>query len=232
MKNIKNWSQFYESLSLPLTEDDKDKIGKSLIEACKNVWGYINYYWVENHGMKIIAEILRLSKNNRILINYVNSISPSLVIDDLQKWILDNQNELYHPSGLYFNDVLSILTNSYNRGKTLEDSAKDVLIEYYDSIGIEIKPFSPKRIRDEQGYDIFWKIDDSVKSAQVKPLDNFSTGKFRDFLRCRGHLKPLVTNLFVAINDKECYIYKTYKHQVTVEYLSFPKSNLVYHKVF
>ena len=67
---------------------------------------------------------------------------------------------------------------------------------------------------------------------QVTLLDNFSTGKSRDFLRCKGHLKTLVTNFFIAINDNECYIYRTYKHQVTTEYLSFPKSNLVYHKTF
>jgi hypothetical protein len=229
---IKKWSHFLESLQTPLTENDKEEIGKALIKSCISVWGYINQYFVSNHGLKIRGEILRLSKNNRILINYVNSISPSNSIGDLVIWIKQNEKELYHPDGLYFNDVIKILTNSYNRGKTLEDKAKDVLIEYFDSIGVVIDPFSPSRMRDEQGYDIFWKIDGGVKSAQVKTLDNFSTGKSRDFLRCRGHLKPLVTNLFIAINDNECYIYRTYKHQVTTEYLSFPKSNLVYHKTF
>lgn len=232
MKNIKNWSQFYESLSLPLSENDKDEIGTSLITSCRSVWGHLNHFWIKNHGMKILGEILRLSKNNRILINYVNSISPSTTLDDLQKWIIDNQNELYHPTGMYFNDVLSILTNSYVRGKKLEDIAKDVLIEYYDSIGIQINPFPPSSDKDKKGYDIFWKIGSDIRSAQVKTLDNFSTGKFRDFIRCRGHLKTIVANFFVAINDKECYIYKTYRHQVTPDYLSFPKSNLVYHKTF
>ena len=229
---IKKWSHFLESLQTPLTENDKEEIGKALIKSCISIWGYINQYFVSNHGLKIRGEILRLSKNNRILINYVNSISTSNSIDDLVIWIKQNEKELYHPDGLYFNDVIKILTNSYNRGKTLEDKAKDVLIEYFDSIGVVIAPFSPNRARDEQGYDIFWKTISGVNSAQVKTLDNFSTGKFRDFLRCRGHLKPLVTNLFIAINDNECYIYKTYKHQVTTEYLSFPKSNLVYHKTF
>jgi hypothetical protein len=230
---IKKWSHFLESLQTPLTENDKEEIGKALIKSCISVWGYINQYFVSNHGLKIRGEILRLSKNNRILINYVNSISPSNSIGDLVIWIKQNEKELYHPDGLYFNDVIKILTNSYNRGKTLEDKAKDVLIEYFDSIGVVIAPFSPNRARDEQGYDIFWKtISGGVNSAQVKTLDSFSTGKFRDFLRCRGHLKPLVTNLFIAINDNECYIYRTYKHQVTTEYLSFPKSNLVYHKTF
>lgn len=228
---IKKWFSFTESL-LTLLESDKDKIGDALIKSCRNVWGYINKYFVSNHGLKVRGEILRLSKNNRILINYVNSISPSNSIDDLVIWIGQNEKELYQPDGLYFNDVIKILTNSYNRGKTLEDKAKDVLIEYFDSIGVVIEPFNPNRARDEQGYDIFWKTSGGVNSAQVKTLDNFSTGKFRDFLRCRGHLKSLVTNLFIAINDKECYIYKTYKHQVTTEYLSFPKSNLVYHKTF
>lgn len=228
---IKTWFSFTESL-LTLLESDKDKIGDALIKSCRNVWGYINKYFVSNHGLKVRGEILRLSKNNRILINYVNSISPSNSIDDLVIWIGQNEKELYQPDGLYFNDVIKILTNSYNRGKTLEDKGKDVLIEYFDSIGVVIEPFSPNRARDEQGYDIFWKTNGGVNSAQVKTLDNFSTGKSRDFLRCRGHLKSLVTNLFIAINDKECYIYKTYKHQVTTEYLSFPKSNLVYHKTF
>ena len=228
---IKKWFSFTESL-LTLLESEKDKIGDALIKSCRNVWGYINKYFVSNHGLKVRGEILRLSKNNRILINYVNSISPSNSIDDLVIWIGQNEKELYQPDGLYFNDVIKILTNSYNRGKTLEDKAKDVLIEYFDSIGVVIEPFNPNRARDEQGYDIFWKTSGGVNSAQVKTLDNFSTGKFRDFLRCRGHLKSLVTNLFIAINDKECYIYKTYKHQVTTEYLSFPKSNLVYHKTF
>ena len=228
---IKKWFSFTESI-LPLIESDKDKIGEALIKSFRNIWGYINKYFVSNHGLKVRGEILRLSKNNRILINYVNSISPSNSIDDLVIWIGQNEKELYQPDGLYFNDVIKILTNSYNRGKTLEDKAKDVLIEYFDSIGVVIEPFNPNRARDEQGYDIFWKTSGGVNSAQVKTLDNFSTGKFRDFLRCRGHLKSLVTNLFIAINDKECYIYKTYKHQVTTEYLSFPKSNLVYHKTF
>ena len=228
---IKKWFSFTESL-LTLLESDKDKIGDALIKSCRNVWGYINKYFVSNHGLKVRGEILRLSKNNRILINYVNSISPSNSIDDLVIWIGQNEKELYQPDGLYFNDVIKILTNSYNRGKNLEDKAKDVLIEYFDSICVVIEPFNPNRARDEQGYDIFWKTSGGVNSAQVKTLDNFSTGKFRDFLRCRGHLKSLVTNLFIAINDKECYIYKTYKHQVTTEYLSFPKSNLVYHKTF
>lgn len=231
MKNIKSWSKYNESL-VTLTEDDKEKIGYALIKSCKNIWGYIGRYWVVNHGMKIIAEILRLSKNNRLLINYVNSISPSNSVDDLVNWIGQNEMELYHPSGQYFSKVIEILTNSYNRGRSLEDKAKDVLIEYYDSVGFVIDPFKPKRERDEQGYDFFWKFGQGVESAQIKTLDNFSTGKFRDFIRCKGHLKSLVTNYLVAINDFECYIYKTYKHQVTPEYYSFPKSNLVYHKVF
>ena len=232
MKKIKNWSCFFESIQTPLSEDDKDKIGTALIKSCKNIWGNINGYWVSNHGLKIIGEILRLSKNNRILINHVNSISPSATVDDLVDWISTNEIDLYHPTGKYFKNIIDILTNSYNRGKSLEDKAKDVLIEYYDLKGILIEPFSPSRKRDEEGYDLFWKIDGGVKSAQVKPLDNLSTGKFRDFVRCKGHLKSLVTNLFVAINDNECYIYRTYNHQVTPEYLSFPKSNLVYHKTF
>lgn len=229
---IKKWSHFQESLQTPLTEIDKEEIGTALIKSCIYIWGYINKYFVSNHGLKIRGEILRLSKNNRILINYVNSLCPSSSIGDLVVWIKQNEQDLYHPDGKYFSDVIRILTNSYNRGKTLEDKAKDVLIEYFDSIDTLIEPFSPNRIRDEQGYDIFWKEDGGVKSAQVKTLDNFSTGKYRDFLRCRGHLKPLVTNLLIAINDQECYIYRTYKHQVTTEYLSFPKSNLVYHKTF
>jgi hypothetical protein len=232
MKKIKNWSSFFESLQTPLSENDKERIGKALIKSCKNIWGNINGYWVKNHGMRIIGEILRLSKNNRLLINHVNSLSPSTSTDDLVDWILFNEIDLYHPNGKYFEGILNILTNSYNRGKNLEDKAKGVLIEYFDSKGIIIDPFNPNRKRDEEGYDIFWQINGGVNSAQVKPLENFSTGKFRDFLRCRGHLKPLVTNFFVAINDNECYIYKTYNHQVTTDYLSFPKSNLVYHKVF
>ena len=124
------------------------------------------------------------------------------------------------------------MTNSYNRGRSLEEKAKDVLIEYFDSTGVVINPFKPKRERDEQGYDLFWKINQGIESAQIKTLDNFSTGKTRDFIRCKGHLKKLVTNYLVAINDFECYIYKTYNHQFTSEYFSFPKSNLLYHKVF
>lgn len=232
MVNIKNWLNFNESLTNALTEDDKDKIGKALIKSCKNIWGYINRYWVEAHGMKIVAEILRLSKNNRLLIDYVNNLSPAKTIDELTTWISSNEFELYHPKGQYFNNVINILTNSYNRGRGLEQKAKDVLIEYYDSKGILIEPFNPSRKRDEEGYDIFWEINGGIKSAQVKPLDKLTTGKFRDFIRCKGHLKPLVTNFFVAINDYECYIYKTYNHQVNPEYLSFPKSNIVYHKVF
>ncbi len=231
MKKIKNWYNFSESLSI-LTEDDKDKIGGALILSCRDIWGYLNGYWVKKHGFKILGEILRLSKNNRILINYINSISPSLNVDDLVKWILDNKMDIYHPNGKYFNKVIEILTNSYNRGETLEDKAKDVLIEYFDSTGVEIKPFNPKRERDQEGYDIFWEIDGGVKSAQVKTLISFSSGKFRDFLNCKGHLKPLVTNYFVAINDKECYIYRTYKHQSTPDYISFPKSNFLYYKKF
>ena len=150
---IKKWFSFTESL-LTLLESDKDKIGDALIKSCRNVWGYINKYFVSNHGLKVRGEILRLSKNNRILINYVNSISPSNSIDDLVIWIGQNEKELYQPDGLYFNDVIKILTNSYNRGKTLEDKAKDVLIEYFDSIGVVIEPFNPNRARDEQGYEL------------------------------------------------------------------------------
>lgn len=232
MKKIKNWTNYNESLSLPLSEDDKELIGRALIKACKNVWGYINGFWVKNHGMKIMGEILRLSKNNRILLNYANRIAPSTTISDLVDWISNNETELYHPNGKYFNEVLSILTNSYYRGKNLEEKAKIVLIEYFDSKGIQIEPFNPSRSRDEEGYDIFWKIGEDIRSAQVKPLEQVDSGKVRDFVKCKGHLKPLKTNFFVAVNDKECYIYRTYKHQTTPEYLSFPKSNLVYHKIF
>ena len=73
---IKKWSHFLESLQTPLTENDNEEIGKALIKSCISIWGYINQYFVSNHGLKIRGEILRLSKNNRILINYVNSISP------------------------------------------------------------------------------------------------------------------------------------------------------------
>lgn len=232
MNNIKNWFNFFESLNLPLSELEKDEIGTALIFACRNVWGFINTYFVSKYGLKIRGEILRLSKNNRLLIDYVNSISPATQLHDLIIWIQQNENELFHPDGEYFSKVIEILTNSYNRGRSLEEKAKDVLIEYYDSIGIVISPFKPTRKRDEQGYDLFWQIGIGVKSAQIKPLDRIESGKLRDFIYCKGHLKDLVTNFFVAINDTECYIYRTYNHKSQIDYISFPKSNLVYHKVF
>lgn len=232
MNKIKKWTHFAESLNIPLTEVEKEEIGSALIYACRNVWGFINHYFVKNHGMTIRGEILRLSKNNRLLINYVNSISPSKNVSDLVSWISQNEMELYHPNGSYFNKVIEILTNSYNRGRSLEDKGKDVLIEYFDSIGIMIKPFNSSRKRDQEGYDLFWQTSKGVESAQIKTLDFKSSGKVRDFVRCKGHLKKLVTNYLVTINDKECYIYTTQNQQVTPEYFSFPKSNLVYHKIF
>ena len=35
MKKIKNWSSFSESLQTPLSEDEKEKIGRALIKSCK-----------------------------------------------------------------------------------------------------------------------------------------------------------------------------------------------------
>ena len=107
MKKIKNWSNFSESLQTPLSEDEKEKIGRALIKSCKNVWGYIDGFWVKNHGVKILGEILRLSKNNRILINHVNSISPSTTVDDLVNWISTNEVDLYHPTGKYFKNIIA-----------------------------------------------------------------------------------------------------------------------------
>lgn len=232
MNRINNWSRFVESLQTPLTEVEKDEIGTALINSCRTIWGPIHYNFVTNHGLTIRGEILRLSKNNRLLINYVNSIIPSTKLVDMIDWIKQNEMDLYHPNGQYFDKVIEILTNSYNRGRSLEDKGKDVLIEYFYSMGIQIKPFNSSRKRDEEGYDLFWSMGNGVESAQIKTLDSKSSGKLRDFVNCKGHLKKLVTNYLVAINDKECYIYKTKNQWVSPEYFSFPSSNLVYHKVF
>ncbi len=95
-----------------------------------------------------------------------------------------------------------------------------------------VSVFSPSAQRDIEGYDLFFKLENKIKSAQVKTLVNCSKGNFKYFVRCKGHLQDLKTNYLVAINENECYIFNTYRFTKTEEYYSFNIDNLLYHEKF
>jgi hypothetical protein len=233
MKNIKTWDKFFESQNLILSEDDKDKVGFAILKACWSVWGYINRPKVKKFGIEIDGEILRKSKNNRILIDYIKDTSACNNVDDLVSWIEINTDNIWNPSGLYFKKVISILTGSTAKGNYLEDLGKEAMIEYFQQTkGIKISPFSPKENRDIDGYDIFFNVDNGVQSAQVKTLLGVTEGTKRYKVACKGHLKNLVTNYLIAVNEKECYIFNTWGQYVEPTFFSFPKRNLVFHKVY
>jgi hypothetical protein len=233
MRNIKTWNKFYESNAFILSEKDKDVVGFAILKACYSVWGYINRQKVRKFGTEIDGEILRKSKNNRILINYIKDISDCDNVDDLVLWIDRNSENIWNPNGIYFKTVIGILTGSTAKGNSLEDIAKEALIEYFEKIkGISISTFSPKREKDQEGYDIFFRVNDGVQSAQVKTLVNVTEGTKRFRVNCKGHLKELVTNYLIAVNEKECYIFRTWGQYVDPTYFSLPKSNLVFHKVY
>jgi hypothetical protein len=233
MRNLKNWTLFFESAKLKLTESDKNEVGYEILLAARKIWGYLNVDVVKKYNISINGQLLRMSKNNRILINYIKNISLSKSVSELKKWIEENSVDIFHPQGKYFNQVFEILENSYQKGMSMETLAKGSIIKWIENWKkTTVNIFSPSAEKDMQGYDLFFKLDDKIKSAQVKTLVSCSKGKFKYFVRCKGHLQDLKTNYLVAVNENECYIFNTYGFTKTEEYYSFNLSNLLYYEKF
>ncbi len=233
MNKIKNWFLFIENSNFVLTEEDKDEVGYKILLAARKIWGYLNVDVVKKYNISINGQLLRMSKNNRILINYIKDISLSKSVSELKKWIEENSTDIFHPQGKYFNQVFEILKNSYQKGMSMETLAKSSIIKWIENWKkTTVNIFSPSAERDMQGYDLFFKLDDKIKSAQVKTLVSCSKGKFKYFVRCKGHLQDLKTNYLVAVNEKECFIFSTWNFTKTEEYYCFNISNLLFHEKY
>jgi hypothetical protein len=230
---IKNWNSFFESKEDELSELEKDEIGYEILLACRKVWGFLRVDNVTRYKMTVPGKLLRMSKNNRILISKVKEISKKRDITEIKKWIESNSYKLFHPNGQYFNDVYGILSNSYKKGLLMENLAKDSIkswIKQTKNIDVDIQ--SPSESEDIEGFDLFLMIDGVKKSAQVKTLKRCDKGRYKYFVHCKGHLQILKTDYLVAVNENECFIFETSNSKRTEKYYQFDFRDLQYHEKF
>lgn len=232
MNNIKSWQKFFEYVSL--SDREKWEVGFRVLDAAKEIWGadLNSDITISKYDTSIETELLRKSKNNRNLLDYLNKTSGANSKRELELWIKSNHFNIFHPDGLYFSRVLEILSGASVRGLQMEELAIPVLREYYSTLGKKIFTFKPSEKRDIESYDIFFRDGKEVKSAQIKTLNRVFVGDKWTRVYCYGHITDMKTNYLIAINNKECYIFKSGTYYKNEGYYSVPTDSKVYYKSF
>jgi hypothetical protein len=232
MNNIKSWIKFFEAVSL--TDKEKWEVGFRVLDAAKSIWGddLNSDVIIKNHGHSIESELLRKSKNNRNLLNYLNKLSSSTTKRGLEAWIKSNHFNIFHPDGLYFSQVTDILKSASIKGEEMEKLAIDAIREYYKSIGKSIFTFKPSEKKDIDGFDIFFREETNLKSAQVKTLRRVFHGDKWTRVYCNGHITDMKTNYLIAVNEKECYIFNSRIYFKNEDNYSLPSNSQVFYKSF
>jgi len=228
MKKIISWQKFFESSYFILSEKDKDVVGYEILLACRSVWGYLKVDSITKFGITISASLLRKTKNNRLVIEFVKKTSDAKSVEELINWIKSNTNDLFHPDGKYFREIIAIVVNSSKLGSYREEKAIECIKKYFLTKGQQIEVTPPSEIDDIDGYDFFFEVDGVRKSAQVKTLLRVDEGRSRFFVYSKGHVTDFDAQYLIVVNDLECYIFDSTNKFMSDVYYSIPKEGLIW----
>lgn len=228
MIKIISWQKFFESSYFILSEKDKDVVGYEILLACRRVWGYLKVDSITKFGITISASLLRKTKNNRYVINFVKKTSGAKSVGELINWIKSNTNDLFHPDGKYFGEIITIIENSSKLGSYREEKAIECIEKYFLTKGQQIEVTPPSEIDDIEGCDFFFEADGVRKSAQVKTLKKINEGGSRFFVYIKGHVTDFDAQYLIVVNDSECYIFDSTNKFMSDVHYSIPKQGLLW----
>lgn len=243
MKFIKQYEGYGETnLLLPnsivLTPYDQEKMRITIYRALYKI-----YKLKEKpekftfDGIELNKEYLSKAMNNRTLLKkivYDNNreiVSGVKTKEDLFKFVEDNQYNLFHPKGKYFDAVYRLLSSTSKKGSSLEDKSFDKFIRIASSKGVNIIIESPTIEEDKGGIDGIFTLKGKRYTIQVKPLhkiEDYKIDNTKFIAFCDGVLTELKTDYLIVSNDKETRIFRSKGVEAKGSYFLIPKKNEVF----
>jgi len=244
MKFILEYASFNnQELRLPrgivLTNSERMQLGNIIAGIISQIYGdnVKTNKMFEMDGKTINSEYLSKARNNRTLLKMIvfdpnNAIKSGVKNkEDLFNFIKEHGNDLFHPTGKYFNAVYRLLENTSKKGSSFEDKAFSFFkgaLKQKRGVDVEIK--SPTTAEDISGIDGIFEYKNKRYTIQVKPLsymESFKKDDSKYIVFCDGVLKSLKTDYLVVSNDKETHIFKSENVTAHGSYFLVPKVNLV-----
>jgi len=238
-----NYSKNNQSLRLSrdviLSNSDRIKIGKLIASIMEDIYGdnLLSDDIFTMDGKDLNPEYLRKARNNRNLLKKLvydkDGIIKSNVKtkEDLYSFIEDNSMKLFNPSGFYFKTIYNLLTNSSNKGKSIEERSFELFKNTLkDKRGVDVDIIDPTKEQDIDGIDGLFMYKGKEFTIQVKPLSYMQSYKKDDtkyIVFCDGVLKNLKTDYLIVLNDNESHIFKSDNSVAYDSYFLIPKSNLI-----
>jgi hypothetical protein len=235
MKLIVEWNEF-NKLSLDrftLSNSERSEVGRLIKRILVSIYG--NRMDLDDKflmsGKSLDPELIRKMINNRLLFNKISNWAKSSNKVELMEFITNNSDELFKPTGKYFNDIYQLLNRSSNKGNRLEKEAFSAFkAELKMRKGVDINIVKPDKDKDISGVDGIFQWRGREFTIQVKTLHKIESFKRDDskfIVFCDGVLKDLETDYLIVINESTTHIFKSNGVLAYGSYYLIPKDNLI-----
>lgn len=239
-----------EYLLLPkgiaLTRTERIEMCRILESGLKEIYSVSKFYrgtlLVEN--TEVDSETIHKAINNRYLLGRIIDDPKKKIDSNIQSkeqlfdFVKSNLNDLFRPSGKYFNAVYSILDYTTKKGKQNESFAFECLEKIAKGRGLQIQVLSPRTVSDDVygGIDGFFLWNDREFTIQIKPLFDREESLVthpddENYLiaYCGGFIKDLQTDYLILTQTarKVCHVFKAKGIIAQNDYYLIPKQNKV-----
>ena len=231
MKIIKEYSNFKKWNVTPITMNlpggikvyfDSDKV-KEIRKEIKDYLFTIPEFdlYSENRdivvsGKTINSEFISKLPNNISVLYGIWNIAKRLghIIDnadDFILWISSNLEDLFNPSGKYFDEIYIRLNKATDIGRSKELDAKDFFTSYAKDNGLNITILSPSTTEEDSlgGIDYYFIHNGKKATIQVKTLDSMTQELYNNekcyVAKIGGDFTDIKTNYLILMSKKEGY---------------------------
>ena len=167
-------------------------------------------------GKTINSEFISKLPNNISVLYGIWNIAKRLghIIDnadDFILWVSSNLEDLFNPSGKYFDEIYIRLNKAADIGKSKELDANDFFTSYAKDNGLNITLLSPSTKEEDSigGIDYYFIHNGKKITIQVKSLDSISQELYNNekcyAAKIGGDFTDIKTNYLILMSKKEGY---------------------------
>lgn len=131
--------------------------------------------------------------------------------DDFILWVGSNLEDLFNPSGKYFDEIYIRLNKATDIGKSKELDANNFFTSYAKANGLDVNLLSPSTTEEDSlgGIDYYFIHNGKKATIQVKTLDSMTQELYNNekcyVAKIGGDFTDIKTNYLILMSKKEGY---------------------------
>ena len=170
---------------------------------------------VEYDGVELSSELLNKAQKNITILYEIVYIAKSIgnriqTADDLMEFIKSQKDNLFKPSGRFFDRIYSRLGKVTEKGKEKEEKSDKLFNNYAATKGVSVDLKSPTSSEDIGGIDSFFHYNGKKYTIQTKTLSSIKEDGDFYVITISGSYTEIKTDYFILIpkDSGKKYIFK------------------------